>query len=222
MDRHQITAKRREKTGKGIARTLRRQGNIPAVLYGANIDKSMPLSVNIHDMEVLLNKVSLSQALLDLNIENGSSDKKTVMIKELQIDPVKFKYLHIDFYEVKMDQQITTTVPVVTTGTSKGVEEGGVLQIIRRELEVSCLPGDIPEQVEIDITDLDVGDSVHVEDIDLGEKIEIPYDTNFTILTVVSPAMEREEEPEAEGEELEEGEEGEEGEAEAGGEVEEK
>ncbi|MFP4225765.1 MAG: 50S ribosomal protein L25/general stress protein Ctc [Desulfobacterales bacterium] len=222
MDRHQITAKRREKTGKGIARTLRRQGNIPAVLYGANIDKSMPLSVNIHDMEVLLNKVSPSQALLDLNIENGSSDKKTVMIKELQIDPVKFKYLHIDFYEVKMDQQITTTVPVVTTGTSKGVEEGGVLQIIRRELEVSCLPGDIPEQVEIDITDLDVGDSVHVEDIDLGEKIEIPYDTNFTILTVVSPAMEREEEPEAEGEELEEGEEGEEGEAEAGGEVEEK
>ncbi|MDZ7830859.1 MAG: 50S ribosomal protein L25/general stress protein Ctc [Desulfobacterales bacterium] len=221
MDRHQITAKRREKTGKGIARTLRREGNIPAVLYGANIDNSVPLSVNIHEMEVLLNKVSPSQALLDLNIENGSRDKKTVMIKELQIDPVKFKYLHLDFYEVKMDQQITTTVPVVTTGTSKGVEEGGIVQIIRRELEVSCLPGDIPEQVEIDITDLDVGDSVHVEDIDLGEKIEIPYDTNFTILTVVSPAMEREEEPEAEGEELEEGEEGEAGEAEAGGEVEE-
>ncbi|HMA84654.1 MAG TPA: 50S ribosomal protein L25/general stress protein Ctc [Desulfosalsimonadaceae bacterium] len=221
MDRHQITAKRREKTGKGTARTLRQQGNMPAVLYGASID-SMPLSVNIHDMEVLLNKVSPSQALLDLQIENGARDKKTVMIKELQIDPVKFKYLHIDFYEVKMDQQITTTVPVVTTGTSKGVEEGGIVQIIRRELEVSCLPGDIPEQVEIDITDLDVGDSVHVEDIDLGEKIEIPYDTNFTILTIVSPAMELEEEPEAE--ELEEGEEGEggvEGEAEAGGEVEE-
>lgn len=221
MDRHQITAKRREKTGKGIARSLRRQGNIPAVLYGASID-SMPLSVDIHDMEVLLNKVSPSQALLELNIENGSRDKKTVMIKELQIDPVKFKYLHVDFYEVKMDQQITTTVPVVATGTSKGVEEGGVLQIIRRELEVSCLPGDIPEQVEIDITDLEVGDSVHVEDINLGDKIEIPYETNFTILTVVSPAMEREEEPEAEAEELEEGEEGEAGEVEeTGGEVEE-
>jgi len=117
-----------------------------------------------------------------------------------------------------MDQQITTTVPVAAVGTSKGVEEGGILQIIRRELEVTCLPGDIPEQVEIDITDLDVGDSVHVEDINQEGKIEIPYETNFTILTIVSPAMEKEEEPGAE-----EGEEGEEAEAgeEEGGEVEE-
>ena len=219
MDRYQITAKRRENTGKGISRTLRRQGEMPAVLYGASID-NMPLAVDIHEIQLLLNKVSPSQALLDLQIESDVKDKKTVMIKELQIDPVKFNYLHIDFYEVKMDQQISTTVPIVAVGTSKGVEEGGVLQIIRRELEVNCLPGDIPEQIEIDITDLDVGDSVHVEDIKLGKEIEIPYETNFTILTVVSPAMEKEEEPEAE--EGEEGEEGEiEGEAEAGGEVEE-
>lgn len=217
MDRYQITAKQREKTGKGVARALRRMGDMPAVLYGANID-SMPLSLSIHDMEILLNKVSPSQALLDLQIENGAKDKKTVMIKELQIDPVKFKYLHVDFYEVRMDQQITTTVPVAAVGTSKGVEEGGILQIIRRELEVNCLPGDIPEQIEIDITELDVGDSLHVEDIQLGEKIEIPYETNFTVLTVVSPAMEKEEEPEAE--ELEAGEEGEAEEA-SGGEVEE-
>lgn len=217
MDRYQVTAKRRENTGKGAARALRRMGDMPAVLYGANID-SVPLSVNIHNMEVLLNNVSPSQALLDLHIENGAKDKRTVMIKELQIDPVKFKYLHVDLYEVKMDQQITTTVPVATTGTSKGVEEGGILQIIRRELEVNCLPGDIPDQIEIDITDLDVGDSVHVEDIPLGEKIEIPYETNFTVLTVVSPAMEKEVEPGAE--EPEEGEEGE-GEEGVGGEVEE-
>lgn len=221
MDRYQITAKRREKTGKGISRTLRRQGEMPAVLYGASID-NMPLSVDIHEMQLLLNKVSPSQALLDLQIESDAKDKKTVMIKELQIDPVKFNYLHIDFYEVKMDQQISTTVPIVAVGTSKGVEEGGVLQIIRRELEVNCLPGDIPEQIEIDITELDVGDSVHVEDIKLDKEIEIPYETNFTILTVVSPAMEKEEEPEAEeGEEGEEGEVEGEGEAEAGGEGEE-
>jgi large subunit ribosomal protein L25 len=158
-------------------------------------------------MEVLLNKVSPSQALLDLSFSGGGAEKRTVMIKELQIDPVKFKYLHVDFYEVKMDQQITTTVPVAAVGTSKGVEEGGVLQIIRRELEVNCLPGDIPEQIEIDITNLDIGDSVHVEDIRLGEKIEVPYETNFTILTVVSPAMEKEEVEEAEEEAGEEAEE---------------
>jgi large subunit ribosomal protein L25 len=209
LDRYQVTAEKRDNTGKGAARSLRRDGRIPAILYGANID-SMPLSVDIHEMELLLNKVSPSQALLDLNIQNGGKSKTTVMIKELQLHPVKYKYLHVDFYEVKMDQQISTTIPVATVGTAKGVEEGGVLQIIRRELEVNCLPGDIPEQIEIDITDLDVGDSVHVEDIQTGDKLEIPYETNFTILTVVSPAMEKEEEPEAE--------EGEEGEEAAGGE----
>jgi len=219
LERYQLNTKQRENTGKGVARRLRQQGLMPAILYGANID-SLPLAVDIHDMEVLLNKVSPSQALVDLGIAGGGKGKKTVMIKELQIDPVKFKYLHVDFYEVRMDQQISTTVPVVATGTSKGVEAGGVLQIIRRELEVNCLPGDIPEQIEIDITDLDVGDSVHVEDVDLGEKIEAPYETNFTILTVVSPAMEKEEEPGAE--ELEEGEEAEtEGSEAAGGETEE-
>jgi len=221
LDRYQIHTKPRDNTGKGVARRLRQQGQMPAILYGANID-SRPLAVDIHDMEVLLNKVSPSQALLDLKIEGGGAKgKKTVMIKELQIDPVKFKYLHVDFYEVRMDQQISTTVPVVTTGTSKGVEEGGVLQIIRRELEVTCLPGDIPEQLEIDITDLDVGDSIHVADIDPGEKIQVPYEANFTILTVVSPAMEKEEEPGAE--EMEEGAEAEAegGDEAAGGETEE-
>ncbi|MFO7839263.1 MAG: 50S ribosomal protein L25/general stress protein Ctc [Desulfosalsimonadaceae bacterium] len=217
MERYQLSATQREQTGKGVARKLRSQGRMPAILYGANIE-STPLSVDIHDLEVLLNKVSPSQALLDLQVQNGGRSKTTVMIKELQMDPVKFKFLHVDFYEVKMDQQITTTVPVAAVGTSKGVEEGGILQIIRRELEVNCLPGDIPEQVEIDITDLDLGDSVHVEDISQSGKIEIPYETNFTILTIVSPAMEKEEEPEAE--EGEEGEEAEGGE-ETGGEGEE-
>ncbi len=218
MDRYQLKAEKRESTGKGVARRLRSRGQMPAILYGAGTD-SLPLSVDIHDMELLLNKVSPSQALLDLDIQNGGNNKKTVMIKELQIDPLKFNYLHVDFYEVKMDQQITTTVPVVAVGTSKGVEEGGILQIIRRELEIICLPGDIPEQIEIDITDLEVGDSLHVQDIQTGDKLEIPYETNFTVLTVVSPAMEKAEEAEAEeGEEAGEGvEEG----AEAAGETEE-
>ncbi len=216
MERYSLQAKRREKTGKGAARTLRRQGEIPAVLYGPNTE-STTLSVNVHDLEVLLNKVSPSQAVLNLQVENGSKNRKMVMIKELQTDPVKFKYLHVDFYEVKMDQMITTTVPVTPVGTSRGVEEGGMLQIIRRELEVNCLPGDIPEQVEIDISDLEVGDSVHVEDLDLGEKVEIPYETNFTILTVASATMKKEaEEEEAEEEEAEEAEA--EGGQEAGGE----
>jgi large subunit ribosomal protein L25 len=133
------------------------------------------------------------------------------MIKEFQRDPVKDHYLHIDFYEIKMDQKISVMVPVTTTGVSKGVEEGGILQIIRRELEVYCLPANIPEQIEIDITELDMGDSVHVSEVALPQSVEIPYEVDFTILTVVSPKMEEPEEELLEEEGLEEGQEPEEG-----------
>jgi large subunit ribosomal protein L25 len=111
-----------------------------------------------------------------------------------------------------MDQKISVMVPVTTTGVSKGVEEGGILQIIRRELEVYCLPANIPEQIEIDITELDMGDSVHVSEVALPQSVEIPYEVDFTILTVVSPKMEEPEEELLEEEEgLEEGEKSEEG-----------
>jgi len=110
-----------------------------------------------------------------------------------------------------MDRKIRVSVPIVATGKSVGVELGGFLQIVRRELEVLCLPMEIPDVIEIDVTDLDIGDSVHLDDIPLEDNIEIPTDANFTVLTVLSPT--KEEEPE---EELEEGLEEEEGEAAAG------
>jgi len=103
---------------------------------------------------------------------------------------------------VNMTRKLTVTVPVVIIGISKGVEDGGVLQIIRRELEVNCLPTEIPEQITIDITDLEVGDSIHVDEIKLDGDLEIPFDTNFTILTVVAPkAVEEIKKPEEETEE---------------------
>jgi large subunit ribosomal protein L25 len=128
------------------------------------------------------------------------------MIKELQNHPVSGNFLHIDFYEIDMQRKINVMIPVVVKGHAKGVEAGGLLQIIRRDIEVLCMPGDIPEAFEIDITDLDVGDSVHIEEIPLGDNIEIPADVNFTILTIVSPkteavAEEEEEEEALEGEE---------------------
>jgi large subunit ribosomal protein L25 len=119
--------------------------------------------------------------------------------------------LHLDFYEVTMDQKIKVMVPVVTTGKSVGVEMGGMLQIIRRELEVFCLPDRIPENITIDITDLDIGDSVHVEAVQLEGDIEIPSEVNFTILTILSTKAEEEEVEEGEEEEaMEEGAEAEE------------
>ncbi len=196
MEIHTIKAQTRQPGGKGPCRRLRREGRIPAILYGSDID-SVALSVSNYDVEHLFKKVSYAQALLNLTVENGQPFEKMVMIKEVQTDPLSHQYLHIDFYEVKMDQKITATVPVVTQGTAKGVANGGILQIIRRELEVVCFPADIPEHIVIDISNLDIGDAVHVEDIRLEGDIEIPYDVNFAVVTVVSPKM-TEEKPAAE------------------------
>lgn len=204
MEIHSLKAQTRKSTGKGTGRSLRRDGRIPAVLYGSDID-SMPLSVSIYDIERLLSKINYAQSLLKLQVENGQSFEKTVMIKEIQTSPLSRNFLHMDFYEVDMKRKLTVTVPVVTVGTSKGVEEGGILQIIRRELDVNCLPTDIPEQITIDISHLEVGDSIHVNEIKQEGDVEIPFDANFTILTIVAPKTVDEEEAKTEETETEEG-----------------
>jgi len=195
----------RTTTGNGPARRLRQKEQIPAVLYGPGIE-SVLLSVNISDIDRILKKGRIGQALLNLVIpDNGETSIKTVMVKELQIQPVSRNFLHIDFYEVAMDRKIMVNVPVTTTGKAKGVELGGILQIIRRELEVQCFPLDVPESIELDVTDLDIGDSIHVGDISLQSEIEFLGDENFTVVTIVIPKIEEEEEPIEE--EAEEGEE---------------
>jgi large subunit ribosomal protein L25 len=162
---------------------------IPAVLYGPETEP-MLLSVNITELEQIVRKHNIQQVLLNLVIKDGKTMTKPVMIKELQTDPVLRNFLHADFYEIAMDRKIKVNVPVTTTGVSEGLAEGGVLQIVRRELEVFCLPGKIPESIEIDITDLEIGDSVHVEEIPLKGDIEIPAEVNFTVLTILSPKLE--------------------------------
>jgi large subunit ribosomal protein L25 len=123
------------------------------------------------------------------------------MVKELQTHPVSRDFLHVDFYEIAMDRKIRVKVPIVTTGMAKGVELGGVLQIIRREIEVLCLPFEVPESFEIDVADLDIGDSIHVRDISQEGEIEFLEDENFTVVTLLIPKIEEEEEPAEEEEE---------------------
>jgi len=198
--------------GNGPARVLRQAGRIPAILYGRNTEPVL-LSVNSKELEHVLGKGSFGQFILNLVIQNGKKVTKAAMIKELQTHPVSGQLIHIDFYEIDMKRQIKVMVPVVTTGKSIGVEEGGMLNIVRRELEVFCLPGDIPESFEIDISEMTIGDSVHIEDIPLGDNVEVAADVNYTVVTVLSPKVEEEEVPEEDEEGLEEGEEGAEGEA---------
>jgi large subunit ribosomal protein L25 len=164
------------------------------------------LSINIKDLEQVLKQGNAFQVILKLVIQNGKKVTKPAMIRELQTHPVSGQFIHIDFYEIDMKRQIKVMVPVVTKGESVGVEVGGMLNIVRRELELLCLPGDIPEAVVIDITDLDIGDSIHIEDIPLGENVEIAADVNFTVVTVLSPKVEEEIVEEEEEAELEAGE----------------
>jgi len=213
----EIKTKIRTTTGNGPSRRLRMSGQIPAVLYGPKTE-SVLLSVDKSDLELLFKKGGIGQVVLNLVIQkNGETTTRPAMIKELQTHPLSRNFIHIDFYEIRMDQKITAKIPVVTKGTAKGVELGGILQIIRRELEVECLPMAVPESIEIDISDLDIGDSIHVGQIRLEGQIEFLEEDDYTVVTVLSPKME--EEPEEEEEIEEEGAEKEDGETpEAGGE----
>ena len=209
MEQIDLKAQIRKTIGNGPARTLRREGKVPAVLYGPKTEPVL-LSIDSKEFEQILKESSVGSVLLNLQIQNGKTMTRSAMIKELQTHPVSGTFLHVDFYEVDMQKKITAKVPVVARGQSAGVELGGLLQYVRRELEVLCLPTAIPEAIEVDITDLEIGDSIHVEDISLSGDIEIPADTNFTVVTILAPKVEEEpveEEELEEGEELAEGEE---------------
>jgi large subunit ribosomal protein L25 len=202
LERINLDVTIRKTTGKGPARRLRMEGLMPAILYGPEAAPIM-LTVPVRKFENVLKKTNIGQVLLNLNIQNGQTVTKTAMIKELQRKPVSGNFVHVDFYEVAMDRKIRVNVPIVPTGHSVGVEQGGMLQVVRRELEVLCFPNEIPETIEIDVTHLEIGDSVHVEEIPLQGNVEISAEVNFTVITVLSPKKEEELE-ELEGEEGEE------------------
>lgn len=136
MELIELNANVRTKTGNGPARVLRTAGRMPAVLYGPTIDP-VQLSVDVKELEQIFKTAASTQTLLNLVVHNGETYSKSVIIKELQTHPTTEALLHADFYEINLDKQITVNVSVVTTGKSKGVEAGGLLQIVRRELEVT-------------------------------------------------------------------------------------
>ncbi|ABW68621.1 50S ribosomal protein L25 [Desulfosudis oleivorans] len=215
MELKELQVKTRQMAGGPTPKALRRQGFVPAIVYGHKNDP-LPLAVDDHTFRLLL-KDAGQQALLSLVIDDGAASK-TVMLKELQQHPVSLKLIHADFHEVDLTKKITTYVPVATTGVCKGEKEGGVLQLIRRELEVRCLPGLIPESIAIDISALDIGDSVHVADIEAPEGVELVHEVNFTVIAVAAPTKETVEDEEAEEAAAEGAEEtGETGETEEGG-----
>lgn len=167
---------------------------MPAVVYGQG-KTPLTLSIDMNEFKNLLNHIT-SQSLISLQIEGDASLAKTVMIKELQRHPVSRNFVHADFYEVDMNKKIHIHVPVTITGKCEGIEKGGTLQIVRRNLEVVCLPGNIPESITVDISGLDIGDSIHVSQIVTGDDVKLAWDpdeeANYTVVAVVAPTVEKE------------------------------
>ena len=202
MELIELSANTRETTGKGAARKMRANKVIPAIVYGGKKEPVM-LSLDTPTFDKIIRDNGTTGLFFNLKVEGGQ--EKMVMLKNLQMDAFGLQYLHVDFHEIDMDAKVSVTIPVETTGVSVGVKEGGMLQIIRRELEILCKPKDTPEAIVLDISEMAVGDALHVEDINLGDTIEIPHEVNFTVITVVPPVAE-ESTDEEEDDLLEEGE----------------
>jgi large subunit ribosomal protein L25 len=189
MERPILKAEIREGTGKGMARKLRVKGLIPAIFYGPR-SKTIPLVIDAKEFAKTLQTEAGENVLIDLDIRKGDqSSRKVVMVKELQIDSLQRTALHADLYEVAMDETVTVEVPIHLIGKPEGIKMGGILEQISRVIQIQCLPGDIPKSFDIDVSSLKIGDSIHVQDIQV-EKAKILADTNFTIATVVPPVAE--------------------------------
>jgi large subunit ribosomal protein L25 len=189
MERPILKAEIREGTGKGVARKFRVRGLIPAIFYGPR-SKTIPLVIDAKEFAKALQTEAGENVLIDLDIRKGDqSSRKVVMVKDLQIDFLQRRALHADLYEVTMDETVTVEVPIHLIGKPEGIKMGGILEQIRRVIQIQCLPGDIPKSFDIDVSSLKIGDSIHVNDIQV-EKAKILADSNFTIATVVPPVAE--------------------------------
>lgn len=178
-----LKASRRDQSGKGAARKLRGTGRIPAVLYGHG-DKNESLSLDAHELELLLNHIASGSTLISLDIDGRRTD---VLIRELQRHPYKPEVMHVDFLQVHGDEMLKLSVPIRLTGTPRGVmDDGGVLDQVLYELEIECLPKDIPEAVEIDISKLGLGESLRVHDITFPNAT-ILNDGDLPVASVLEP-----------------------------------
>jgi large subunit ribosomal protein L25 len=184
-----VAAENRTETGKNENRRLRTKGLIPGVLYGAK-KNPVPLAVSPKEITTILRSKTGENTLFDLEI--GGSRRK-VILKEFQVNPIKGNLLHADFYEVALDKPIEVSVHIEVVGIPSGVKvEGGLLDHVTREVEVSCLPADIPEKITVDVSELALGAAIRVSDLKVPDKVTMLSDADLVIVHVVAPRAEEE------------------------------
>jgi large subunit ribosomal protein L25 len=186
MEKVTLEAEIREKTGKGSSGRLRRRGYIPAILYGGK-EKPQPLIVNTKDLEKALSTEAGENVIISLKVGDKT---RTVIVKDMQADPVKGNLLHVDLYQISLRERLKASVPIEVRGEAPGVKEGGILQHRLREIEVECLPTEIPEFISIDVSGLLIGDSLHVRDLRVTGDIKILADGEEAVVSIVPPTVE--------------------------------
>jgi len=192
MEKILVKADRRQEIGKGGARSLRRKGILPAVVYGVN--ESTPIKIESKQMTRLITSGAGEHSLITIELKEGG--KKTsehpVLIKDYQMDPVSDELLHVDFIEVSLEENVTVTIPLIIVKEPAGIKMGGILEHRMREIEVECLPTQIPDKIEIDAGHIEIGHSLHVSDLAAPEGAKIVSDAAEVILTVSAPRVEEE------------------------------
>src|SRR5438067_5930986 len=184
-----LEATARDTFGKNEARRRRRDGKVPGVLYGGDGNKATPITVEPRALLRILHSESGANTLISLKLA-GAPDTR-VLVKDYQLDPVTHHVLHADFYRIAMDRAIQVTIPVIVKGEPKGVkQQGGILEFVRREIEIECLPGDIPEHVEIDVSELMLHQGVRVRDLLVDPKWKPLSEPDMMPVHVIMPKAE--------------------------------
>lgn len=188
MEEITLGVETRDERGKGAARRLRRTGKVPAVFYGPK-STAMPIAVDRKDFAAHVANLEGSHLI---RFESSATDlqRRVALVREVQHHPVTGGILHVDFYEVDLTQRLTVTVPLHFVGKAKGLQDGGILQPILREMEVECLPSDIPQFIEVDVTALAIHDAVHLADVPMPPNVTAVVETNEAVVTVLPPTVE--------------------------------
>jgi large subunit ribosomal protein L25 len=176
---------------RGSVKKLRASGRVPATIYGRQI-KPQNLEVNTLEICDLINHSVTENLLVDLAVENDAKAKRLALVQEIQHHPITGQVLHVDFHEVAEDEKVTVSVPLETTGESAGVKAGGNLEHTVHKLKVRCLPKDLPDQILVDVTSLEIGKSFHLGDIKAPAGVEIIGDKHITVIAVAAPRAEEE------------------------------
>ena len=204
MQQAKLEAQSRDAFGKQSARALRREGEVPAVLYGRSQD-TLAIQLNARIFKQFLRTYGEN---VIINMEIGGGNTETVIIKEIQRDPVeKRQLLHADFIRISLDEPVTSPVPVVLVGSPVGVEEGGVLESPLRQVTLHCLPMQFPTEITIEVSQLDIGDAIHVGDLDFSDEIEVIDEPERIVAMVSQPRVQLELETQLEDGEVEDGDE---------------